>query len=406
MRTVSFVEGANPRKGGLGLVGVPLIVRSLAERGHQAVLVIGGRVNPGREEFVQPDAETALQRKCGSGAFGITAFRAWGNWAFAPAILWRMSRWVRQADFVSLHSLYSFPVLAGYLLARLHGKPYGLWPHGVLAPVQRRISRRRKWLYDRLAARRILTRASVLFFSSTGEGQETRCLDLRTPAVVVPHGIDTSEYAGLPRRGEFRARYLAGHRGPLALYLGRLNAKKGLDLLIRAMALVVQRQPEAKLAIVGAGDPPSFTRQVLKWVQECDLLRHIVLTGPIASLEGKRQAFADADLFAFTSQAENFGFAVFEAMASGVPLVVSERLDYAREIARCQAGLTVGLSPADQAGAILKLLGDPGLRHRMGANGRRMAQGYSWASCGGRVERVIQAVLEGRSLPADLALPE
>jgi glycosyltransferase involved in cell wall biosynthesis len=65
MKVLSFVEGANPRRGGLGLVGVPRITESLAERGHQVVLNVGGRVSPGGERFVQLDVNTALQQKSG-----------------------------------------------------------------------------------------------------------------------------------------------------------------------------------------------------------------------------------------------------------------------------------------------------------------------------------------------------
>ena len=103
MKILSFVEGAHPRKGGLGLVGVPWITKSLADRGHQVVLNIGGRVNPGAELSLQPDLNKALQQKSGSGTFGIVTHRASGCWAFAPGMLWRMRRYARDADFIMLH---------------------------------------------------------------------------------------------------------------------------------------------------------------------------------------------------------------------------------------------------------------------------------------------------------------
>ena len=148
MKVFSFVEGAYPHRGGLGLVGVPHITRSLAEQGHQVVLNIGGRVSLGAERFVQSDVGNALHQKSGAGTFGIVTYSAHGRWCFAPAMFWMLSRHVRDADFIMLHSLHSFPVLAGYLLARLHHKPYGLWPHGVLAPFQRRVSAGKKKIYD------------------------------------------------------------------------------------------------------------------------------------------------------------------------------------------------------------------------------------------------------------------
>ena len=83
-------------------------------------------------------------RKEGAGTFGMVTFRSLQQWAFAPSILWRARRYVRSADFVSLHSLYSFPVFAGYLLARWYKKPYAFWPHGVLAAFQTTRERRER----------------------------------------------------------------------------------------------------------------------------------------------------------------------------------------------------------------------------------------------------------------------
>ena len=108
---------------------------------------------------------------------------------------------MRASDFVTLHSIYSFPVLAGYCLARFYRKPYAIWPHGVLAPFQREVSKKKKWLYDRLIARQILNHASVVFFSAAGEREEAASLGLRAPSVVVPDAIEAAEFASLPARG-------------------------------------------------------------------------------------------------------------------------------------------------------------------------------------------------------------
>jgi glycosyltransferase involved in cell wall biosynthesis len=120
----------------------------------------------------------------------------------------------------------------------------------------------------------------------------------------------------------------------------------------------------------------------------------------------KLQAFADADVFALPSGAENFCFAMFEAMTSRIPVVVSETLNYADEIRQYQTGVVVRRDPREFADAILKLLGDSALRRRMGENGLRMVQTYSWEVCGERVERTIWCVLQGKSLPTDLTLNE
>lgn len=405
MKILCFAEGANLRSGRLGLVGVPQITKSLADRGHQVVLIIGGRVSPGAEQFVQPGVESALRQKSGAGTFGIVTYPAYGRWCFAPAMFWTLSRHLHDTDYIFLHSLHSFPVLAGYVLARLYHKPYSLWPHGVLAPFQRRVSAGKKKVYDWIVARRMLNQASMIVYTAPAEREETRPLGVIAPSVIIPHGFDAREYVHLPPRGRFRAKYLQGYPGPLVLFLSRLNAKKGLDLLAQAFALVVKQAPEARLAIVGGGDPPKFVSQVRNWLRECGVDNHAAMPGLLVGQE-KLQAFADADVFVLPSHGENFGFAVFEAMASRIPVVVSDTLNYADEIRRYEAGFVVRRDPQEIAAAILDLLGDPGLRQRMGENGLRLVQAYSWKSCGERIERAMRCILQDQPLSADLALDQ
>jgi glycosyltransferase involved in cell wall biosynthesis len=402
VRVFSFVEGANPSKGGLGLVGVPWIARSLAERGHQVVLNLAGSANPGTEHWVQPDVPTALRHGSGLGNYGIVRYPCFSRqWAFSPSMFNSLLPYIRDVDFITLHSLYSFPVLAGYLLARRFRKPYGIWPHGVLAPAQREISARKKELYDGLVAKRILNQASVIFYSAVGEREEAHALHLRPPTAIVPHGLDVQPYVTLPLRGVFRARYLSGHTGPLVLYLSRLNAKKGLDLLSRAFTAVCRAFPDARLAIVGGSDPPQFESQVRIWLQESGIDDRTVITGFVTDQQ-KREAFADADVFVLPSQAENFGFALFEAMASNLSVVVSDTLNYADEIERYQAGIIVPREPQEFARAIMKLLANSGLRWRMGSAGARLANMYTWDRSGEQMERAIHCILDRTPLTTDL----
>ena len=379
----------------MGLVGVPYICLALADCGHRVVLNIAGSTTPGTEKFLTRSAADVLQAPEAS-AFGIVSYKAVGRWRFAPS-LWNLSAAVKQADFVMLHSLYSFPVLVGYALARLHRRPYGLWPHGVLAPFQRRVGAYKKMVYDHLLTTRMLNAASVLFYSAEGEREEAAPLNLQPPSVIIPHGIDVREFADLPARGQFRAKYLSGHSGSLVLYLGRLNAKKGLDVLVQAFAILATELPDARLVIAGSGDPPSFSDLVRRWVSEAGLDDRVVMTGLLSHAE-KRAAYADADVFVLPSQAENFAFAMFEAMASRVPVVVADSLNFAGEVARQGAGRVVRRTPEAVAVAMSDILRDPSLREQMGTNGYRLAQSYGWQSVGEMMDQTIRRIVQGLPL--------
>lgn len=408
MKIFSFVEGANPCRGGTGIGGVHEIMSSLARCGNDVVLNISDLHNPGTEHYVQPDIRSAFACKMGSGNYGIvvypSALERWTflqRWHFSFSMVQPTLNYNQDIDFIALHSLYSFPVLTGYLLARWFHKPYAIWLHGVLAPIQRQISPVKKKIYGWLIARAILNNASVIVYTSQGEREETRCLHLKSPSVVIPHGFDAQEFGNLPSRGEFRTRHLAGHSGPLVLFLSRINQKKGLDVLARAFALVLQRLPNARLAIVGSGDPPQFEDQVMSWIKESGITDYVVLPGLLVG-EEKMQVFADADVFVLPSHAENFGFAVFEAMASRIPVVISDTLDYAKEIETHQAGISVPRDPQAFADAIVRVLTDRNLHQKLEQNGLNLARTYSCDTMGERIERTMKHILRGEPLPPDL----
>ncbi len=401
MKIFNFVEGAWPRQGGVGIGCVPKIGLSLAAGGVRVVLVSGGPPTPGYERLVQPDVKSASQETNGRGSFAIVSLRSWGRYAFAPSILWRIGPHIGAADVVALHSVYSFPVLAGYLLARIWRKPYVLWPHGVLSPYMRRVGERKKWIYDRLFARRILRGASAVICTAESERQQVGSLNLTRRTVVIPHGIALKSFESLPERGQFRARYFGGHRGPLILYLGRLAAVKNLQLLISAFAQVLRSIPDARLALVGPPDPQSFQETVAGWLREYGVAGQTAMTGAITELRAKQEALVDADLFAMPSHSENFCHALFEAMAAGLPSVVSDSINYAPEVATHNAGLALAREPGVFARGMVELLGNPAVRREMGNNARRLAAGYSWEKCGERIGLTLRSVVGGQPLPAD-----
>jgi glycosyltransferase involved in cell wall biosynthesis len=195
---------------------------------------------------------------------------------------------------------------------------------------------------------------------------------------------------------------LSHHQGPLILYLGRLAGVKNLRLLIEAFAQVLKSVPDARLALVGPPDPASFDQTVAGWLREFGVAAETVLTGPITDAAAKQEALADADLFVMPSHTENFCHALFEAMAAGLPSIVSDSINYAAEVSKHNAAFALRREPEVFAEGILRLLGDPALRKEMGNNARLLAAGYSWEKCGERTGATLRSVVAGQPLPADL----
>ena len=114
------------------------------------------------------------------------------------------------------------------------------------------------------------------------------------------------------------------------MYLGRISHKKGLDLLIRAFAMVRRDAPTARLAIVGPDDE-GLTPELRALAGNEGAAESIVFTGMLSG-DAKRAALAAADVWVLPSHSENFGNAVVEALAAGRAAVISPAVNIAAEI--------------------------------------------------------------------------
>lgn len=294
-----------------------------------------------------------------------------------------LAKWLWQNvtafDIVHIHGLYRFPATYAAYQAHKQGVPYIIRPHGALDPYLYDKSSRSVWLkrlYERWFDLPNLNGASAIHYTTEEERERASFLGLRAPSFIIPNGIEWSRFASLPERGAFRDAQGYGDE-PLVLFLGRLHFKKGLDLLIPAFAAVRQRLPEARLAIVGP-ENDDYGQQVRRWVAEYglnDAVRFVDhLDGPAVL-----QAYVDADVFVLPSYTENFGMTVVEAMACGLPVVISDQVNIHTEVAASGGGLVTRCDVDEVAGAVTGLLEDENRCRIMGQAGRHAAQAqYAW----------------------------
>jgi glycosyltransferase involved in cell wall biosynthesis len=190
---------------------------------------------------------------------------------------------------------------------------------------------------------------------------------------VVPYGIHWRRFQQLPPPEAFRRRYLGGWPGPVVLNLGRIAAKKGLDVLVRALADV----PDARLVLAGPDDEglrPSLERLAAS----TGVSDRVTFTGMLHA-EERLAALAVADVWALPSHTENFGIAVVEAMAAGRTVVVSPGVNIAPDVAAADAGVVAVAEPRAWAATLASLLADAERREQFGVRAREFARRYDWS---------------------------
>lgn len=289
-----------------------------------------------------------------------------------PLTCWLASH-VRDYDLVHIHALFSYASIAAAYFAQRGQVPYVVRPLGVLN--RWGLENRRPWLKKsslRLIERHILSGARAIHYTSEQERLEAADLGIEQKSVIIPNAVEIpGNFSRFPR-GRFRARYpqLAGR--PMILFLSRLDEKKGLDILLAAFSRAHSQLRTAVLVIAGSGEP-SFVATLQRAAASSGISSDLIWTGFLEG-ENKWIAMADADIFVLPSYSENFGVAVVEAMATGLPSVVSDQVGIHHDIAESNAGLVVPCDADALAIALTSLLSDARLRSQLAANGRRLAQ--------------------------------
>jgi phosphatidylinositol alpha-mannosyltransferase len=189
---------------------------------------------------------------------------------------------------------------------------------------------------------------------------------------VVPNGVDLDRFGAhvkpLPELRDGKINIL---------FLGRLEQRKGLGVLLRAYAQVKERIPELRLVIVGPAQDRA--RRRYESFVEAQNIRDVIFAGFVSD-EDKPRYFASADIYcAPNTGKESFGIVLLEAMATGLPVVASDIPGFAQVISSGREGILVRRDdPLSLASALSLLAGDPQLRVRLGRDGLRRAQAFSW----------------------------
>lgn len=313
---------------------------------------------------------------------------------------WRASRPMARAlapgvaafDLIHIHTLYSFPTLVASRACLRAGVPYLLRPHGMLDPYLRRRRRWRKLAYEWLFERRTLDAAAAIHFTTAEEKRLAAPLGLRAPGVVVPLGVRPEDFACLPSPGVFRAAYPEIGRRRIVLFLGRLNFKKGLDLLARAFGTLLRRRDDVHLVLAGP-DQENYGRRIRRWLDEQGVLGRTTFTGMLRG-EAKLAALAAADVWALPSYTENFGLAVVEALAAGAPVVISDQVNIWPEIAAARAGVVVRCDAGELAAALDRVLDHPEETRAMAERGRALVRArFAWPAVAAEMLAVYRAIL-------------
>ncbi len=318
-----MVQTLDPKTGGVARA-VTLFSKGLAERGHEVEIV-----SLDRNKFPTESAQVKHH------ALGAARTRYGYSSALMP--------WLRQHgggfDRVIVNGIWQYHSFCTWRLYAKSRIPYYVFPHGMLDPWFKRthpFKHAKKWLYWPWAEYRVLRDAEAVIFTAEEEQAHAResfwlyqCRER-----IAPLGLETPRENSCAAENNFLEKFPALRGSRILLFMGRLHPKKGCDLLIEALARVAD---DSVVLVLAGPDQVGWSQTLRERVRDLTLCDRVVFTG---MLEGavKRGAFQAADAFVLPSHQENFGIAVVEALAAGLPVLISNRVNIWREIEADGAG--------------------------------------------------------------------
>ncbi|QYM77511.1 glycosyltransferase [Horticoccus luteus] len=312
------------------------------------------------------------------------------RWGYSPPLGRRVEQLVLRSDVVIAHSHFQYAGWVGARAARRAGKPYLVYAHGSLKRDSLRASSGlAKRAYLALMENANLRGAKHVVFNAEEELDDSL---YSQNGLVLNNGISADEFAVLPQRGGFRALNPELADRTLFLFLGRIDIQqKAVDLIVESFGQIVAACPEAMLLLAGPSEGGDVA-VIETLIRRLGLQAHVRFLG-LVSGTAKLDLLRDADVFLMPSRYEGLSIALLEAMASGLPVILSDRAGLHREVARHTCGIVVAPEKKAVTAAMLRLLGQED-RRRMGEAARTMVmRDYTWTVIAEQLEQVIYSCL-------------
>lgn len=327
LRVLHVIPALAPRYGGPSTAAIGMC-RALRAAGVDTLVVSTDADGPAR-------LAVATDRQTTFAGIPVRFFSRQASESFKwsrPLASW-LGAHVRDFDLVHVHAVFSHSSIAAGRACRREGVPYVVRPLGTLDPWSLSRHAWRKRLLLRVAVRSLLAGAAAIHYTSD---EEARLAEAALPGLprrsVVPLGVDEQLFDSGPdvTDGE-----------PYVLAMSRLDPKKGLEILIDAFHHLIAQQPRSPWSLVIAGDgDAAYVRRLRAAADAGAGAARIVFRGWVEGAE-RATLLRGARLFALPSYQENFGIAMVEALAAGVPALVAPGVNLGADVEAAGAGWVV-----------------------------------------------------------------
>jgi glycosyltransferase involved in cell wall biosynthesis len=311
-----------------------------------------------------------------------------------------LTRWLYQRvtdyDLVHTNAIFSYPVLPAHWACQLHQVPYIMTPHGMLEPWALAYKAGKKRLYFSLLEKPALERASGIQMLASSEAKSIKQMNFKTQIYIIPNGIHHQDFVAPSNPELFWDKFPHTRDRKLIIFLGRIDPKKGLDLLANAFVQVRKQFPDSHLIVAGP-DNTGFLPTVRGYFDAVDCLDAVTFTGMLTG-EIKYAALAAAEIYVAPSYSEGFSISVLEGMASGLPCIITTGCNFP-EAGEAEAAYIVDISADAIANALIDCLSNPEQSKLIGDRARKLIlEQYTWDRIANSLVQVYQCIINKQRL--------
>ena len=371
MRIVEVIPSLASRNGGPSFFVVDL-ASALKTLGHEVTIVTTDSANPAQAHRTLSGA-TLDDFPAGASQLSIhLSPLAWPQrWAYSPELARAVNREIPLADIVHIHSVNLHTQYAAWRASRRHNRPYIFSPHGALDPYILQRNAQIKRINDALWQRKMIEQAKIIHVTSAAEREFMN--SYKPPVRVIPIGVNAA-FLNASQRASRPESPVKDNSTPVLVNHGRLTKKKGLDLLVRALPLF--SNPLLRLVLIGPDDE-GIGAELEALAHDLGVSNRLEI---LEQLHGGEllSVLAQGDIWILPSHSENYGMAVTEAMALGLPVITSPHVNVAAEAVREGALVITPNDPKQIASAVDRLLEDSHKRQLLAERGKAFAERHSW----------------------------
>lgn len=227
-----------------------------------------------------------------------------------------------ELDLIHNHGLWMFPNFYARQASVKNNLPFMISPRGMLDPWSLRNSWFKKLPAWFLYEQENLQKVVVFHATSNEELKSIRNLNFRQPIALIPNGVNLPDLSNQPSREFLSKHFPKTNEKKWLLFLSRIHPKKGIDNLLFVWKKLASQFPDWHLIIAGP-DLIGYQAKLEHLATELELLPQVTFTGMLSG-EQKASALSNADLFVLPTHSENFGIAIAESLAYGVPVITTK----------------------------------------------------------------------------------